>query len=175
MTSRKLTIAVAIWALAILVFLGFASVSQIKSFDPENILGQAASQPEFDSLFAGELAQAGISPGTLVHIQSANRCYCNQLTETHREELAVELQEEGFQLAQLSLNEHPAISQFVGHFPALAVVDNNGQLRYLGPYAMGYGCFTGKNLVAKITQLATSAEYYGAQVNSEVKGCFCKA
>ncbi|GGF59621.1 hypothetical protein GCM10011338_09830 [Alteromonas lipolytica] len=175
MSTRSTTIAVVVWAVGILSLLAFASVNQISAFDPEHSLAQAAAQPDFDQRFANELKAAGIAAGTLVHISSAGRCYCDELTESHRDELSAELKQQGYQLAQLSLAEHPAITRFVNHYPALAVVDNAGQLRYLGPYAIGYGCITGKNLVAEIRQLATASRYYGASINSDVKGCFCAA
>lgn len=175
MSQRATTIAVIIWALGIMSVLAIASVNQIKPFDPQSILAQAASQPDFDKVFTQVLAKAGVAPGTLVHIQSNKSCFCNQLTEPHRNELSQALVSQGFQLAQLSLAEHPAITRYVDHFPALAVVDKAGQLRYLGPYAIGYGCFTGRNLVEQISQLATTTQYYGASINSEVKGCFCAA
>ena len=195
MSQRTIILIVVVWALGILSLLGFASVNQIKPFDPSMLLAQAASNPQFDNDFAEALGQAGVTPGTLVHMVSSGNCYCDKLTEPHRQELSGELASagyrlqqlslaehpelsgelanEGYQLQRLSLAEHPALTKFVDHYPALAVVDNAGQLRYLGPYAVGYGCFTGTNLVSQIKQAATSAEYYGASINSDVKGCFC--
>lgn len=173
MTQRTVIVLIVVWALGILSLLGVASVNQIKPFDPSMLLAQAASNPQFDNNFAAALVDAGVAPGTLVHMVSSGDCYCDKLTETHRQELSRELADEGYKLAQLSLAEHPALRRFVDHYPALAVVDNAGQLRYLGPYAIGYGCFTGTNLVSQIKQAATSAEYYGASINSDVKGCFC--
>ncbi|MDY6926383.1 MAG: DUF6436 domain-containing protein [Pseudomonadota bacterium] len=173
MTQRTITLIVVVWALGILSLLGIASVNQIKPFDPSMLLAQAASDPQFDSDFTQALTQAGVAPGTLVHMVSNGDCYCDQLTESHRQELSGELASAGYRLQQLSLAEHPDLSRYLDHYPALAVIDGAGQLRYLGPYAIGYGCFTGKNLVAQIKQAATSAEYYGASINSDVKGCFC--
>ena len=173
MSQRTIMLIVVVWALGILSLLGFASINQIKPFDPSMLLAQAASNPQFDNDFAEALGQAGVTPGTLVHMVSSGNCYCDKLTEPHRQELSGELANEGYQLQRLSLAEHPALTKFVDHYPALAVVDNAGQLRYLGPYAVGYGCFTGTNLVSQIKQAATSAEYYGASINSDVKGCFC--
>ena len=173
MTQRTIILIVAVWALTILGLLGLASVNQIKPFDPSMLLAQAASDPQFDQAFTKALTHAGVAPGTLVHMVSNGDCYCDQLTESHRQELSRELAGEGYQLKQLSLAEHPALKRYVDHYPALAVVDNAGQLRYLGPYAIGYGCFTGTNLVSQIKQAATSADYYGASINSDVKGCFC--
>ena len=173
MTQRTVTLLIVVWALAILSLLGVASVNQIKPFDPSMLLAQAASNPQFDNHFAAALGDAGVAPGTLVHMVSSGDCYCDNLTEPHRQELSRELADEGYQLTQVSLTEHPALRRFVDHYPALAVIDSAGQLRYLGPYAIGYGCFTGTNLVNQIKQAATSTEYYGASINSDVKGCFC--
>ncbi len=173
MSNRVTTIAVVIWAIAIVGALLVANLDQIKMFDPQMKLAQAASQPDFDQRFSAQLSEAGVAPGSLVHIRGNQRCYCNTLTEPHQQELTESLADEGYAATQVSLSEHPALTQYIDSFPALAVVDKQGKLRYLGPYAIGYGCFTGNNLVAEISELATSNTYYGASVNADAKGCFC--
>ncbi|MEC8788091.1 MAG: DUF6436 domain-containing protein, partial [Pseudomonadota bacterium] len=45
--------------------------------------------------------------------------------------------------------------------------------RYLGPYATGYGCFTGKNLVEQVVSYTTQLPYNGAVINTDATGCFC--
>lgn len=174
MKEHKTTIIVVVWALSIMVILLGANLQQIVTFDPASKLAQAASQPDFDEQFTRELTDAGIQPGTLVHLQSDQRCYCNQLSDSHQQSLSEDLASEGYQLTQLSLKEHPALTKYISHFPALAVVDTEGHLRYLGPYATGYGCFTGNDLITEISRIATTPEYYGASINSEAKGCFCE-
>ncbi|NVK54385.1 MAG: thioredoxin [Alteromonadaceae bacterium] len=173
MSNRVTTIAVVAWAVAILAALMLANLDQIKMFDPQMKLAQAASQPNFDQQFTADLSAAGVKPGSLVHIRASQRCYCNTLTEPHQQELSQALAANGYQVTQVSLTEHPQLTQYIDAFPALAVVDKQGKLRYVGPYAIGYGCFTGNNLVAEISQLATASEYFGASVNSDAKGCFC--
>ncbi|MDC8829587.1 DUF6436 domain-containing protein [Alteromonas gilva] len=173
MSNRVITAAVIVWAVAILGALMVANLDQIKMFDPQMKLAQAASQPEFDQQFAAHLSAAGVGPGSLVHMRASQRCYCDTLTEPHQQELTQALADKGYRVTQLSLTEHSTLRRYIDAFPALAVVDKQGKLRYLGPYATGYGCFTGNNLVAEISQLATATDYYGASVNTDAKGCFC--
>lgn len=174
MKQPKTTFIVVVWALSILAILLGANLQQIVTFDPALKLAQAASQPDFDEQFAQELVEAGIQPGSLVHLQSDQRCYCNQLSDSHQQSLSKDLADDGYHLTQLSLKEHPALTKYISHFPALAVVDTDGHLRYLGPYATGYGCFTGNDLITEISRIATTTDYYGASINSEAKGCFCE-
>ena len=99
MSQRTIVLIVVVWALGILSLLGFASVNQIKPFDPSMLLAQAASNPQFDNDFAEALGQAGVTPGTLVHMVSSGNCYCDKLTEPHRQELSGELANEGYTTA----------------------------------------------------------------------------
>ena len=57
--------------------------------------------------------------------------------------------------------------------PALIILDEHSNLRYLGPYATGYGCFTGKDLVDQIVGYTTQSPYNGAVINTDAEGCFC--
>ena len=175
MNSRIVVILIGLWATSIMVALLMANGNQLKDFDPDLTLAQAASKQHFDESFADILQDAGIGHGTVVHFTANTRCFCNQLSESHQLEISNTLANSGYGFSTVSISEHPAIGNVINHFPALAVIDKLGKLRYLGPYATGLGCFTGNNLVADIARIATSEQYLGATVNTEARGCFCAA
>lgn len=175
MSTRLTVVLVGIWATAILVALLMANTSQMQDFDPDAVLAQAASQQHFDETFTGMLQEAGVENGSIVHFTANTRCFCNELSESHQREITDSLADEGYGFNTLSLDDYPAVSKVINHFPALAVIDKSGQLRYLGPYATGFGCFTGNNLVEDIARIATNETFFGATVNTEARGCFCNA
>ena len=173
MSSRTTTILVGVWATAILVALLISNSNQMQDFDPDASLAQAASQQDFDSAFTGMLQEAGVSNGSIVHLSADSNCFCNDLSKGHQYDITQSLADKGYEFNTLSLSENPAIGKLISHFPALAVIDNNGNLRYVGPYATGFGCFTGNDLVDDIARIATTEQYFGATVNTEARGCFC--
>lgn len=175
MSNRVAACLVGIWALTVMGALFASSLNQISLFDPNMALAQAAAKSKFDSEFSAHLQAAGVKPGSIVHLQSSQRCFCNTLAEPHKDELLSALSDEGYGFAKVSLDNQPQIKQYITQFPAIAVMDKAGSLRYLGPYATGYGCLSGVDLVDEISRLATTENYFGAQINSEAKGCFCSA
>jgi hypothetical protein len=162
-----------VWAGVILTAMLFYGLRQLTWFDPEMRLSQAASQVDFDRDFVALLHHAGVKNHSLIHLQDTQGCYCNKLSLAHQQLLQHSLLDEGYTLTTLNINKHPDIAAVMPSFPALAVIDELGQLRYLGPYSTGYGCFTGDDLVDDITQLI-EAPYYGATINTEAVGCYCQ-
>ncbi|WP_414829297.1 DUF6436 domain-containing protein [Alteromonas sp. H39] len=161
------------WAVAILAGLWLYNSKQIVSFDPDQVLAQAATSMAFDDNLVVELSKQGVQPGSLVHLQTNAACYCNTLTSAHRDTLLSQLHNEGYQATTIDISTIPGLHALLPTFPAIAVIDNNGQLRYLGPYATGYGCFTGETLIDNIVSIARS-DYHGAVVQTEASGCFCQ-
>ncbi len=162
-----------LWAVAILAGLWLYNSRQIVSFDPEQTLAQAATTMEFDNKLVEVLSEQGVQPGSLVHLQTDAACYCNTLTEPHRDTLLNKLQAQGYQAKTIDISAIPSLQALLPTFPAIAIVDNQRQLRYLGPYATGYGCFTGQTLVDTIANIARS-DFHGAIVQTEADGCFCQ-
>ena len=163
----------AVWCVSLLSGLWFYGDRQLSPFDPALTLTHAASAPDFDQHFSAILQQLGIAPGTIVHLQTKNPCYCNSLTEAHQRELKALLKNSHYQLKVIHVDETPQLEPFIPAYPALAILDGHNQLRYLGPYAEGLGCYTGDDLVSQIASLVTAPTYLGATINTTSEGCFC--
>ena len=163
----------ALWALSLLAGMLLYSQRQLSEFDPGMTLSQAAASPDFDARFVTLLETQGVQPGSIVHLQKDTGCYCNQLTDPHTRQLAASLEKDQFRFRRLSLDTVPELKALIPTFPAVAVVDKQRKLRYLGPYATGYGCFTGATLVESIAHIATSEKSLGAVINTSAEGCFC--
>ena len=76
-------------------------------------------------------------------------------------------------MVRLNIEDVPELQNIIPAVPTLIVVDELNHLRYLGPYATGYGCFTGKDLVDQVVSYSRQSPYTGAVINADAEGCFC--
>mgnify|MGYP000017559717 CR=1 FL=1 len=164
---------VAVWLCSVMTGLWIYGGNQTSEFDPQLSLTAASSERDFDTRFAAYLNEAGIRPGTLVHLQTDSPCFCNSLSRQHQYDLSELLKEQGYSLTVVNLSDHPSLADNVPSFPALAVLDAENQLRYLGAYATGLGCYTGDDLVATIANWVKQDNYQGAMINADGEGCYC--
>ena len=93
------------------------------------------------------------------------------MAQKHIQSVAQQAEGLGKQNLTLNLNEQPDWQIYVPATPAIAVFDDNGRLSYLGPYAMGTGCFTGNGIVEK--HLSTTVNQ-GATIPLDASGCYCR-
>ena len=161
----------AVWAVGLLAGLWLYSKQQLTAFDPQQVLASAASQPGFDDRFVSRLSQAGVAAGSIVHIQPAESCYCNSLTQIHKQELATALPD--YTVKTLVPEQLGETAALLAALPALAVIDKDNQLRYLGPYATGFGCLTGNTLINQIISTVNDPVSAMATILTEASGCFC--
>lgn len=162
-----------IWAASLLVALLLYGQRQLSEFDPDGTLRYESSAPQFDQTLTSLLKELHIKRGSIVHIGTKQRCFCETLSEPHQMQLVKKFQAKAFELVRLNIEEVPQLRRLLSSVPALMIVDKRYRLRYVGPYATGYGCFTGKNLVEQVTQYAQYTPYQGAVINADALGCFC--
>ncbi|MDO6566616.1 DUF6436 domain-containing protein [Alteromonas sp. 1_MG-2023] len=151
----------------------FYSQRQITEFDPQGTLLHQSTSPTFDTSLITMLKEYGVPAGSIVHVGTQGNCYCENLTKSHQTQLINKLGALGYHALNLTIETMPKFASILPSVPALIVIDAKFNLRYLGPYATGYGCFTGKNLVDEISGYASSPSYVSAVVKTEADGCFC--
>ena len=162
----------ALWAASILAALLVYGQKQLSEFDPNAVLLHHSTAASFDHDVVEQLRKMDIQAGSIVHIGSTQDCYCERLTEPHQRQLVSRLNP-SYELISTTIETQPSLKNFIPSTPALIVLDDAFQLRYIGPYATGYGCFTGKNLVDTIVSYTQQSPYNGAVVNADATGCFC--
>lgn len=161
------------WAVSMLVALLLHGQRQISEFDPDGVLLHASTSPHFDSNFVAFLKEQNVEAGSIVHIGTASNCYCDSLTKPHQTQLLNRFENEQYQLTSMNIESAPNLKEMLSSVPALVIVDKDYQLRYLGPYATGYGCFTGKDMVDQVVTYTQQTPYQGAVINADAQGCFC--
>ena len=161
-----------LWAVSLLTALLVYGQRQLSLFDPDGNLLHLTTAAEFDTQLVKVLNQASIKAGTIVHIGTSSRCYCESLTTPHQSELLNKLGT-SYEMVRVNVEDVPELKKMIPAVPALIILDEHSHLRYLGPYATGYGCFTGKDLVDQIVGYTTQSPYNGAVINTDAEGCFC--
>jgi len=161
-----------LWAVSLLTALLVYGQRQLSSFDPNGDLLHRTTAPNFDASLVELLNEQNIAPGSVIHVGTQSRCYCERLTTPHQTQLLTKLGND-FHQVRVNIEDVPELAAMLDAVPALIVLDMQNQLRYLGPYATGYGCFTGKNLVEQVVSYTTQLPYSGAVINTDATGCFC--
>lgn len=162
-----------LWAVGILTALLVYAQRQLTEFDPDGLLLHQSTSPNFDHQLTNILKQLDVRAASIVHIGSNQHCYCESLTTPHQTQLANYLESDAYTLQNINIEDAAPLRALLSQVPALIVIDKYYQLRYLGPYATGYGCFTGKNLVQQIISYTQTTPYHGAVINADAVGCFC--
>ena len=163
----------ALWASSLLAAMLVYGQRQLSEFDPDGILLHHSTSPTFDSDFTQLLKNSNVPSASIIHVGSSESCYCESLTAPHQTQLLNRLGESQYGVVDIALDTVKGLSNIITTVPALIVIDENYQLRYVGPYATGYGCFTGKNLVDQVVSYTHQLPYNGAIINSDATGCFC--
>lgn len=161
-----------LWAIGLLCALLVYGQRQLSDFDPYGELLHRTTAPDFDATLVAILEKQDIQPSSIIHVGTQSRCYCDTLTTPHQSQLLAKLGDDYHQV-RLNVEDVPELAAMLEAVPALIVLDKQDQLRYLGPYATGYGCFTGKNLVEQVVSYTTQSRYNGAVINTDASGCFC--
>ncbi len=161
-----------LWAVSLLTALLVYGQRQLSAFDPNGELLHRTTAPDFDDSLVALLKEQGIGAGSIIHVGTRSRCYCETLTTPHQTQLLAKLGDD-FHQVRLNVEDVPKLEAMLDAVPALIVLDEQAQLRYLGPYATGYGCFTGNNLVDQVVGYTSHLPYRGAVINTDALGCFC--
>ena len=77
----------ALWAVSLLTALLVYGQRQLSSFDPDGKLLHLSTAPSFDTKLVQLLHHQNIKAGSVVHVGTTSRCYCESLTSPHQNQL----------------------------------------------------------------------------------------
>lgn len=167
-----------IWFAAALFAVNWVGTNKFTEFDPKLQLSEAIMSLSFEDEFTellplSEINRANI--GQIYHVFQGD-CFCERLSESHRNSLNLWAQSNDVGYQQLNIREHPNLQQFIPSTPAVIVTNQQGDLVYFGPYSSGFGCFENSGLVdekidAYFAQENPSEKAY---IQSEAEGCYCE-
>lgn len=108
-----------------------------------------------------------LSQNTVLHFSKPN-CACQKTSEQHVNNLNKLAKENSFNVINVSINKHDIIPST----PAVAIMNNEGELIYFGPYGQGIACSQTSGFAQ--TMLNNYVRGYSANVIiKEAKGCYC--
>ncbi|GMM83967.1 DUF6436 domain-containing protein [Pseudoalteromonas sp. MTN2-4] len=172
MKFDRATIIFLFWAASLLLAVLYASSSKLKSFDPNNQLHQAALQTRFDKLFLTQLQTIEANlVNTVFHFRT-DSCFCHTVAQGHIASVEKLAERQTFRNIKVNLVTNSKLKRFIPSVPAVAVVDEEGKLSYLGPYASGMFCTQGNGLVEPFIK-RMQGQNLGATVISQSQGCYC--
>lgn len=164
---------VSVWAILCTGGILAISLQQFSEFDPDSTLSLAISDLSFEDNFVNELQSTqDIAGKSLIHFY--NGCFCDLLSQAHIKNLSAQMDTKGFHNIHLDIREHPELSHYVPSTPSVAIVGNQHELIYLGPYSEGYGCLqSGAGLIETLMPKITSSVLENSLVITDTKGCYC--
>lgn len=171
---KPLTVFVFIWASLVLALLmGFIKIQQ-KSFDPNNLLFNAALSHTFDEMFANEIKQhLQNTKNLVVHFSSDDACACQLRSSLHVKQIEESVLALHKVNQQWNISHWPIDRRFVPSYPAIAIFDQQGQLTYLGPYSSGLGCNNSNSQIDNYLSVDHRNTPAGI-VNTDSIGCYCQ-
>ncbi|MFC4700930.1 DUF6436 domain-containing protein [Glaciecola siphonariae] len=167
----------------------------LTDFDHDNRLAMQLMSLDFEQRLVERLAKAQTMRGKrIVHIRSSEPCFCESLVASHANKLDALVAKQNTQsnpavndasitnVYYIDLSQHPSLTALVPSTPAIAVINEQEQLVYYGPYAQGSGCFSSagevdavirKELMEQRTARSESIGKNSAVIRAEARGCYC--
>ena len=164
---------VALWVAFVFITLMGFSLNNMKAFDPYGDMTFGSTLMTYERQLFDELSRRDIKPGTIVHLTGEQNCLCDSVADKFRSQLDKNLEIDGYQAVTLRINEKDPMRRFIPSTPSVVIINSDGGLEYVGPYAQGLGCYSGNGDIDKISDIVTDNNVPGAIVNAEAVGCYC--
>lgn len=171
----RVALILGVWLVACVASLYWFMGGQLRWFDPAGVLEQHASDPNFDKLLVAAVhdrLQVEASGGSVVHIQDPG-CHCNWRAQSHIDDITEQARQQGLQVAYLSLQHTDELKRWVPATPAIILLDSQGELAYIGPYAAGAFCSASSSFVESLLPQLVGTSSSGGWVNTQSRGCYC--
>ncbi|AWB67274.1 hypothetical protein C2869_12850 [Saccharobesus litoralis] len=181
LAKYKLQLLLAVWLVAMLLALQFQAKNQLSEFDPENKLlklTQASTQGnELNKILAKIVAEYKTdvigTAGTVLHFSTDN-CFCYTLSQPHIQSVRQLSELHGYTNIEINLTKNKVnakLWQLIPSVPAIAVINDEKQLIYFGPYSSGYNCSPDNGLAEPF--ITTKQPHQLTTIASQEKGCYC--
>jgi len=157
-----------IWLVFIVIAAKYFIYDSLISFDPKNRLS-GDSSVIVNEIKSSLALENKLSKKTVIHFTNQN-CSCSTYTEDHKKTTDKYSQENGFEIRSIELSEKQ--SNVIPSTPAVLILDELGELIYLGPYAEGLECSAGSSIVDIV--LKNYVKGFNANlIMNDAKGCYC--
>lgn len=186
---------VGLWFLLCTGLITWFGAGNKSEFDPQMQLSQEIMDIDFEAKFVSMLQNEvnavlvtsdaqdeHLHTGSVFHF-TQGQCYCEWLAQPHQQSINAWAQDNQFNTHTLNITQHRSIKAIIPSTPAIAVVDAQGKLIYLGPYSRGTGCFARSGEVDeqldKWLQMQTQSDsnnlaiITNTVIDTDASGCYC--
>lgn len=173
--EHRSKLALIIWLCAMLVLLGWSAANKLVTFDHDGRLYLMSQQHNFDEIAATRLLALTESKGPFAIHFEGSECMCQWVAKPHIESVKKLAVEHGYENIVLNANSSEAqkIAEYMPITPAIALLNEKGELVYLGPYSTGIYCTKGKGLVEPFIQ-GNRMTLNGPAIPYDAEGCYCE-
>ncbi|WP_372767766.1 DUF6436 domain-containing protein [Pseudoalteromonas sp.] len=150
----------------------FLSTKQVTSFDHQGELSRLAMDTGFDVDFVNQVfEELGDVSGAVIHFGTED-CFCLKVAEEHVNSIKLLATKMDYKNYNIQLDKQLKLK--LPSVPAVAVINKQSSLSYLGPYSTGMFCAEGKGLVEPyLLNSSTKQNFFGAAIITDAKGCYC--
>ncbi|WP_100915226.1 DUF6436 domain-containing protein [Pseudoalteromonas spongiae] len=171
MSSKLHWVLLAVWSIILTSSVLYLSTLKAKQFDVNGLLLGNAMDTQFDHRFTSIVEETlDTRNGAVVHFTMDN-CFCEYVAQSHVMSVKNLASEHGFKNHVITLKSNNRFN--IPSVPAVAVINQNGKLTYLGPYATGMFCSEGEGLVEQYINDNTEHNELGATILTDAQGCYC--
>mgnify|MGYP005987708897 CR=1 FL=1 len=157
-----------VWLIFVVIAAKYFLYDSLSLFDPENRLN-GDSAGIVNKIKSDLVLENKLSKKTIIHFTSQD-CACAVYSEDHKKATNQYSIENGFEIRNIELSDKQR--QIIPSTPAVLVLDEYGELIYLGPYAKGLECSAGSSIVDIV--LKNYVKGFNANlIMNNAKGCYC--
>lgn len=141
------------------------TLKRIVPFDPNGALEKVSKTELINKIF--ESNKSIDKANTIVNFYQAD-CACNEVSKNHIKQLENLAVSNSYNFINVQLEK----DQFIPSTPSIAIIDNQSNLVYFGPYGEGIGC-SQTNGFAKTVFKNHLKGYSSNLIISSAQGCYC--
>lgn len=157
-----------VWLAFIILAAKYFVYDRLVDFDPHNKL--SGSPNTIISQINAELSLNNKPlKNTIIHFTSDN-CACSSYSTDHKNIINRQATDHNFSVMNVELTKQQ--NSIIPSTPAILILDDKGELVYLGPYAEGLDCSVSNSIVDVVLK-NYSRGFNSNLVINNAKGCYC--
>lgn len=158
-----------LWLVSVIFASRYFFNLRLVTFDPQNKLTGLESGQLVEQVTKSYALSGRDLRNTIVHFTSPD-CFCDEYSREHKAAIDYQAKLDGFKVLNLELDF--AQPNLIPSSPAILVLDDLGELLYLGPYSIGLACAESNGFI----ELALANYKKGFNSNlvvNQATGCYC--
>lgn len=163
-----------VWVVYTFAAFVYFTNQKLVSFDPSNsLMGASGAQIATDLYQLADFNSTAFdrTKPSIIHFID-NDCKCQNTSLAHIKEIDLLAQQHNYNVTTVNVSDYVSLLPLVTSVPSIAILGNNGEFVYFGPYGEGLACSETAGFAQAM--LNNYLKGYNAElIASEAKGCYC--